>query len=90
MVAMGSTTGARRETPEAIAERATPGFGSWDIVLLHDADHCSAVGSWREPWRRFRRSRSAPSSTGSRSSPLAAEPEPPHEERSLLAVTQSM
>ncbi len=35
------------ETPEAIAERATSGLRSRDIVLLHDADHYSAPGSWR-------------------------------------------
>jgi peptidoglycan-N-acetylglucosamine deacetylase len=37
----------RRETPEAIARRAAEGVVSGDIVLLHDADHYSAPGSWR-------------------------------------------
>jgi peptidoglycan/xylan/chitin deacetylase (PgdA/CDA1 family) len=36
-----------RRSPEAIAERAASGLRSGDVVLLHDADHYSARGSWR-------------------------------------------
>jgi peptidoglycan/xylan/chitin deacetylase (PgdA/CDA1 family) len=36
-----------RTTPEAIAARATRRLGVGDVVLLHDADHYSSVGSWR-------------------------------------------
>lgn len=36
----------RRETPEAIARRATRRLEAGDVVLLHDADHYSAPGSW--------------------------------------------
>ena len=36
-----------RETPEAIAYRASSSLVRGDIVLLHDADHYSAPGSWR-------------------------------------------
>jgi peptidoglycan/xylan/chitin deacetylase (PgdA/CDA1 family) len=36
-----------RETPEAIARRASSGIVRGDIVLLHDADHYSALDSWR-------------------------------------------
>jgi peptidoglycan/xylan/chitin deacetylase (PgdA/CDA1 family) len=36
-----------RRSPEAIAQRATSGLRSGDVVLLHDADHYSAPGSWR-------------------------------------------
>ncbi|MEO9177256.1 MAG: polysaccharide deacetylase family protein, partial [Gaiellales bacterium] len=35
-----------RETPELIARRATRNLGDGDVVLLHDADHYSAPGSW--------------------------------------------
>jgi peptidoglycan-N-acetylglucosamine deacetylase len=35
-----------RETPELIARRATRALGPGDVVLLHDADHYSAPGSW--------------------------------------------
>jgi peptidoglycan/xylan/chitin deacetylase (PgdA/CDA1 family) len=35
------------ETPEAIARRATRNLCAGDVVLLHDADHYSAPGSWR-------------------------------------------
>jgi peptidoglycan/xylan/chitin deacetylase (PgdA/CDA1 family) len=35
-----------RATPEAIASRATEGLRGGDVVLLHDADHYSSVGSW--------------------------------------------
>jgi peptidoglycan/xylan/chitin deacetylase (PgdA/CDA1 family) len=34
-------------TPATIASRATRGVGEGDVVLLHDADHYSAAGSWR-------------------------------------------
>jgi peptidoglycan-N-acetylglucosamine deacetylase len=34
------------ETPAAIARRATTALGPGDVVLLHDADHYSSVGSW--------------------------------------------
>src|SRR5262249_17982248 len=34
------------ETAEAIARRATAALGPGDVVLLHDADHYSAEGSW--------------------------------------------
>ena len=37
----------RRATGASIAARATSGFGSGDVVLLHDADHYSVDGSWR-------------------------------------------
>lgn len=36
-----------RQTPEAIAARATNGLRSGDVVLLHDADHYSSADSWR-------------------------------------------
>jgi peptidoglycan-N-acetylglucosamine deacetylase len=36
----------RRATPESIASRATAGARAGDILLLHDADHYSAPGSW--------------------------------------------
>lgn len=36
-----------RATPEAIAARATGRLRTGDVVLLHDADHYSSVGSWR-------------------------------------------
>jgi peptidoglycan-N-acetylglucosamine deacetylase len=36
----------RRATPETIAASATARIGAGDIVLLHDADHYSAAGSW--------------------------------------------
>ncbi len=35
-----------RETPELIEQRATRGLSAGDVVLLHDADHYSAPGSW--------------------------------------------
>jgi len=38
----------RSATPETIAEQATAGLGPGDVVLLHDADHYSSVGSWRK------------------------------------------
>ncbi len=37
---------ARRATAQSIARRATAGIGDGDIVLLHDADYYSALGSW--------------------------------------------
>jgi peptidoglycan/xylan/chitin deacetylase (PgdA/CDA1 family) len=36
-----------RETPASIARRATASLSAGDVVLLHDADHYSSVGSWR-------------------------------------------
>jgi peptidoglycan/xylan/chitin deacetylase (PgdA/CDA1 family) len=37
----------RRATPETIARRATRGLRPGDVVLLHDSDAYSSVGSWR-------------------------------------------
>ncbi len=37
----------RGATSEAIMARVTAGLGPGDVVLLHDADHYSARGSWR-------------------------------------------
>ena len=39
---------ARRATPATIARNAARGLAAGDIVLLHDADHYSAPGSWRK------------------------------------------
>jgi peptidoglycan/xylan/chitin deacetylase (PgdA/CDA1 family) len=36
-----------RETPQSIARRATAKLRAGDVVLLHDADHYCAPGSWR-------------------------------------------
>jgi peptidoglycan/xylan/chitin deacetylase (PgdA/CDA1 family) len=36
-----------RATPATIAARATHALREGDVVLLHDADHYSAAGSWR-------------------------------------------
>ena len=36
-----------RATPESIAARATDGAGEGSVLLLHDADHYGALGSWR-------------------------------------------
>ncbi|MDX6681517.1 MAG: hypothetical protein QOG94_1556 [Solirubrobacteraceae bacterium] len=36
-----------RATPASIAARATHAVRAGDVVLLHDADHYSAAGSWR-------------------------------------------
>ena len=36
-----------RATAASIASRATRTVGAGDVVLLHDADHYSAPGSWR-------------------------------------------
>jgi peptidoglycan-N-acetylglucosamine deacetylase len=38
----------RRATPDSIAARATRGLRGGDVILLHDADHYSARGSWRQ------------------------------------------
>jgi peptidoglycan/xylan/chitin deacetylase (PgdA/CDA1 family) len=38
----------RSATAESIAARATRGLAGGDVVLLHDADHYSAQGSWRK------------------------------------------
>ncbi len=37
-----------RETPAAIARRSAAGAVAGDIILLHDADHYSSAGSWRQ------------------------------------------
>ena len=37
----------RRATPESITARVTEGIRPGDVVLLHDADHYSAPGSWQ-------------------------------------------
>ena len=37
----------RGATPETVTARATAGLAAGDVVLLHDADHYSAPGSWR-------------------------------------------
>jgi peptidoglycan/xylan/chitin deacetylase (PgdA/CDA1 family) len=37
----------RRATPEGIAAKVTEDLRSGDVLLLHDADHYSAPGSWR-------------------------------------------
>jgi peptidoglycan-N-acetylglucosamine deacetylase len=37
----------KHETPELIARRATRRLSAGDVVLLHDADHYSAPGSWK-------------------------------------------
>ena len=37
----------RRATPEAIVRRATRRLRAGDVVLLHDSDAYSSVGSWR-------------------------------------------
>jgi peptidoglycan/xylan/chitin deacetylase (PgdA/CDA1 family) len=44
--AWGRDWGARA-TSAAIAGRATRAVGAGDVVLLHDADHYSAAGSWQ-------------------------------------------
>ena len=36
------------DLPERIVERATSGLEAGDVVLLHDADHYGAPGSWRQ------------------------------------------
>ncbi len=38
----------RRERASDIARRATAGLRGGDVILLHDADHYSAAGSWRQ------------------------------------------
>jgi peptidoglycan/xylan/chitin deacetylase (PgdA/CDA1 family) len=37
----------RRATPESIAARAGRDLGPGEVILLHDSDSYSAVGSWR-------------------------------------------
>ena len=37
----------RWTTPARIARRASKELGAGDVILLHDADHYSAKGSWR-------------------------------------------
>jgi hypothetical protein len=34
-------------TPQSIAARAIDGAGEGSVLLLHDADHYGAPGSWR-------------------------------------------
>jgi peptidoglycan-N-acetylglucosamine deacetylase len=38
----------RRATADSIAAHATRGLRGGDVILLHDADHYSAPGSWRQ------------------------------------------
>lgn len=38
----------RRATHRSIAQRVTDGIEAGDVVLLHDADHYAAPGSWRK------------------------------------------
>src|SRR6059036_2465023 len=38
----------RRATADSIAAHATQGLRGGDVILLHDADHYSAPGSWRQ------------------------------------------
>ncbi|MEA2170378.1 MAG: hypothetical protein QOF76_3678 [Solirubrobacteraceae bacterium] len=37
----------RRATPASVADLALSDIGPGDVILLHDADHYSAPGSWR-------------------------------------------
>ena len=37
----------RSATPQSIARRVTDDLAAGDVLLLHDADHYSAAGSWR-------------------------------------------
>src|SRR5262249_28501976 len=38
----------RGATPTTIARRATDGIAAGDVVLLHDAGHYAAKGSWQK------------------------------------------
>jgi peptidoglycan/xylan/chitin deacetylase (PgdA/CDA1 family) len=38
----------RRATPASIAAKLTYGLRGGDVLLLHDADHYSALGSWQK------------------------------------------
>src|SRR5436305_1894448 len=38
----------RRATPASIAERVTNSIRGGDVLLLHDADYYSAIGSWQK------------------------------------------
>jgi peptidoglycan-N-acetylglucosamine deacetylase len=38
----------RRATADSIAAQVTRGLRGGDVILLHDADHYSAPGSWRQ------------------------------------------
>jgi peptidoglycan-N-acetylglucosamine deacetylase len=38
----------RRATPASIVRNAVDGLAAGDVVLLHDADHYSAPGSWQK------------------------------------------
>jgi hypothetical protein len=37
----------RRATPASVAAKVADGVREGDVLLLHDADHYSAPGSWR-------------------------------------------
>jgi hypothetical protein len=37
----------RRATADSIAARVTRALRGGEVILLHDADHYSAPGSWR-------------------------------------------
>ena len=43
----GAATGSAQSDAEKIAARASRSLTGGDVVLLHDADHYSSVGSWR-------------------------------------------
>jgi peptidoglycan/xylan/chitin deacetylase (PgdA/CDA1 family) len=38
----------RRATPASIASKVTDGLRGGDVLLLHDADYYSAIGSWQK------------------------------------------
>jgi hypothetical protein len=38
----------RRATPASIAAKVTEGVRGGDVLLLHDADYYSAIGSWQK------------------------------------------
>ncbi|MGH2712866.1 MAG: polysaccharide deacetylase family protein [Thermoleophilaceae bacterium] len=38
----------KRATADSVAARVTRGLRGGDVILLHDADHYSAPGSWRQ------------------------------------------
>jgi peptidoglycan-N-acetylglucosamine deacetylase len=60
-----------RATSDAIARRATAGLGPGDIVLLHDADHYSAAGSWRKTVAALPAVLDAVAATGAPSVPVS-------------------
>jgi peptidoglycan/xylan/chitin deacetylase (PgdA/CDA1 family) len=55
----------RWTTPERIAARATRSLSDGDVILLHDADHYSANGSWRRTVRALPAILAAAQLTGS-------------------------